>query len=60
MILLSVSLLQFARQYSRNEPMTYDWFCRQVGWPLSVPKNIRDLMHLEAVHDVMDLYLWMR
>ncbi|XP_038045305.1 ATP-dependent RNA helicase SUPV3L1, mitochondrial-like [Patiria miniata] len=51
--------LKFARQYSRNEPMTYDWFCRQIGWPLSVPKNIRDLMHLEAVHDVMDLYLWM-
>ncbi|XP_071793096.1 ATP-dependent RNA helicase SUPV3L1, mitochondrial-like [Asterias amurensis] len=56
---ISTMFLKFARQYSRNEPMTYDWFCRQVGWPLSIPKNIRDLMHLEAVHDVMDLYLWL-
>eukprot|EP00057_Strongylocentrotus_purpuratus_P017396 XP_011671870.1 PREDICTED: ATP-dependent RNA helicase SUPV3L1, mitochondrial [Strongylocentrotus purpuratus] len=51
--------LKFARQYSRNQPITFDWFCRSVGWPLAVPKNIRDLMHLEAVHDVMDLYLWL-
>ncbi|KAJ8025711.1 ATP-dependent RNA helicase SUPV3L1, mitochondrial [Holothuria leucospilota] len=51
--------LKFARQYSRNEPITFEWFSRQVGWPLATPKNIRDLMHLEAVHDVMDLYLWL-
>ncbi|XP_072177561.1 ATP-dependent RNA helicase SUPV3L1, mitochondrial-like [Diadema setosum] len=51
--------LKFARQYSRNIPITFDWFCRSIGWPLRVPKNIRDLMHLEAVHDVMDLYLWL-
>ncbi|PIK48074.1 putative ATP-dependent RNA helicase SUPV3L1, mitochondrial isoform X2 [Apostichopus japonicus] len=51
--------LKFARQYSRNEPITFEWFSRQIGWPLATPKNIRDLMHLEAVHDVMDLYLWL-
>uniref|UniRef100_A0A8C5NY37 ATP-dependent RNA helicase SUPV3L1, mitochondrial n=1 Tax=Jaculus jaculus TaxID=51337 RepID=A0A8C5NY37_JACJA len=53
------SLLQFARQYSRNEPLTCAWLCRYIKWPLLPPKNIKDLMDLEAVHDVFDLYLWL-
>lgn len=28
------------------------------GFPFSLPKTIVDLMHLESVFDVMDLYLW--
>uniref|UniRef100_A0A3P8W8Y4 ATP-dependent RNA helicase SUPV3L1, mitochondrial n=1 Tax=Cynoglossus semilaevis TaxID=244447 RepID=A0A3P8W8Y4_CYNSE len=53
------SVLKFARQFSRDEPLTFDWICRHVSWPLSPPKNIKDLVHLEAVHDVLDLYLWL-
>ncbi|KAA0717905.1 ATP-dependent RNA helicase SUPV3L1, mitochondrial [Triplophysa tibetana] len=53
------SFLKFARQFSRDEPLTFDWVCRQVNWPLIPPKNIKDLVHLEAVHDVLDLYLWL-
>ncbi|KAM4596254.1 ATP-dependent RNA helicase SUPV3L1, mitochondrial [Fundulus diaphanus] len=53
------SFLKFARQFSRDEPLTFDWVCRHVGWPLAAPKNIKDLVHLEAVHDVLDLYLWL-
>ncbi|XP_015261078.1 PREDICTED: ATP-dependent RNA helicase SUPV3L1, mitochondrial [Gekko japonicus] len=53
------SLLKFARQFSRNEPLTFDWLCRHINWPLTPPKNIKDLVHLEAVHDVLDLYLWL-
>lgn len=53
-------LFQFARQFSRDEPLTFDWVCRHVSWPLAQPKNIKDLAHLEAVHDVLDLYLWLR
>ncbi|XP_034044385.1 ATP-dependent RNA helicase SUPV3L1, mitochondrial [Thalassophryne amazonica] len=53
------SFLKFARQFSRDEPLTFDWVCRHVGWPLAPPKNIKDLVHLEAVHDVFDLYLWL-
>lgn len=53
------SFLKFARQFSRDEPLTFNWVCRQVNWPLSPPKNIKDLVHLEAVHDVLDLYLWL-
>nr|XP_021518407.1 ATP-dependent RNA helicase SUPV3L1, mitochondrial [Meriones unguiculatus] len=58
--LVCSSLLQFARQYSRNEPLTFAWLRRYIKWPLLPPKNIKDLMDLEAVHDVFDLYLWLR
>ena len=50
--------LRFARQYSRGEPMTYDWLCRQINWPFQVPTVIKDQIHLESVFDVLDLYLW--
>lgn len=56
---LCTSFLKFARQFSRDEPLTFDWVCRHVSWPLTPPKNIKDLVHLEAVHDVLDLYLWL-
>ncbi|XP_073814929.1 suv3 RNA helicase [Musca autumnalis] len=51
--------LKIARQYSRAEPITFDFIKKNVGWPLSLPKTIVDLVHLEAVFDVMDLYLWL-
>ncbi|XP_062989095.1 ATP-dependent RNA helicase SUPV3L1, mitochondrial [Elgaria multicarinata webbii] len=53
------SLLKFARQFSRNEPLSFDWLCRHINWPLTPPRNIKELVHLEAVHDVLDLYLWL-
>lgn len=53
------SLLKFARQFSRNEPLTFQWICKHVHWPVSSPKSIKDLMHLESVHDILDLYLWL-
>ncbi|KAM9273492.1 ATP-dependent RNA helicase SUPV3L1, mitochondrial isoform 3-T3 [Morus bassanus] len=55
----TLSNLIFARQFSRNEPLTFDWLCRHTKWPLAAPKNIKELVHLEAVHDVFDLYLWL-
>ncbi|CAI9547727.1 unnamed protein product [Staurois parvus] len=53
------SLLKYARQFSRNEPLTFQWICKHVHWPVSSPKSIKDLMYLEAVHDILDLYLWL-
>ncbi|XP_076012349.1 ATP-dependent RNA helicase SUPV3L1, mitochondrial [Genypterus blacodes] len=53
------SFLKFARQFSRDEPLTFDWVRRLVNWPPVAPQNIKDLVHLEAVHDVLDLYLWL-
>ncbi|GFR98358.1 ATP-dependent RNA helicase SUV3 homolog, mitochondrial-like Protein [Elysia marginata] len=51
--------LKFARRFSRNEPLTLDWLCRQLGWPLKPAGNLVDLVHLECVFDVLDLYLWL-
>lgn len=51
--------LKFSRQYSRNEPMTFDWLMNHCGWPFSLPKTIIDLVQLESVFDVLDLYLWL-
>ncbi|XP_017774376.1 PREDICTED: ATP-dependent RNA helicase SUV3 homolog, mitochondrial [Nicrophorus vespilloides] len=51
--------LKFTRQYSKNERVTFDWLCRNIGWPVQTPKTIIDLVHLEAVFDVLDLYLWL-
>lgn len=50
--------LKFARQFSRNDKATFSWVCRHIGTPFAVPKSIGDLVHLEAVFDVLDLYLW--
>lgn len=51
--------LKFARQFSRGELITFDWLCHQIGWPFSPPNTILDLVQMEAVHDVMDSYLWL-
>lgn len=51
--------LKFARQFSRNEPVTFDWLVGNCGWPFALPKTILDLVQLEAVFDVLDLYLWL-
>ncbi|XP_068614217.1 ATP-dependent RNA helicase SUPV3L1, mitochondrial-like [Brachionichthys hirsutus] len=53
------SFLKFARQFSRDEPLTFYWVCRHISWPLDPPKNIKELVHLESVHDVLDIYLWL-
>ncbi|XP_003746157.2 ATP-dependent RNA helicase SUV3 homolog, mitochondrial [Galendromus occidentalis] len=51
--------LKYARQYSRNEPVTCQRVHEIIGWPLKSPENIVELVHLEAVFDVVDLYLWL-
>lgn len=51
--------LKFARQYSKNDAITFSWLCQHIGWPFALPKTIIDLVHLEAVFDVLDLYLWL-
>ncbi|XP_075972723.1 suv3 RNA helicase [Anticarsia gemmatalis] len=53
------TFLKMVRQYSRNEPLTKNWLCNCVDWPLPSPKTIMDLVHLESVFDVLELYLWL-
>lgn len=58
MPLVCTMFLKIARQHSRGELITFDWLCHLMGWPFAPPDTILDLVHLEAVHDVFDLYLW--
>lgn len=51
--------LKCARQFSRGEPVTFDWLVGNCGWPFALPRTIVELVQLEAVFDVMDLYLWL-
>ncbi|KAG7305200.1 RNA helicase [Plutella xylostella] len=53
------TFLKMVRQYSRSEPLTRGWLCRAVDWPAPPPRTIMDLVHLEAVFDVLELYLWL-
>ncbi|XP_071090301.1 ATP-dependent RNA helicase SUV3 homolog, mitochondrial-like [Haliotis cracherodii] len=51
--------LKFARQFSRSEPLTLLKLRTQINWPFAQPATINDLIHLEGVFDVLDLYLWL-
>jgi len=59
MPLVCTMFLKMARHFSKGELITFDWLCSQVGWPFAPPETILDLVHLEAVHDTFDLYLWL-
>ena len=59
MPLVCTMFLKFARQYSKGELINFDWLCGQLGWPFAPPETILDLVHLEAVHDCFDLFLWL-
>ncbi|KAG5310452.1 SUV3 helicase, partial [Acromyrmex insinuator] len=58
-IYINMYFFQFARQYSKNDAITFNWLCQHIGWPFRMPKTIIDLVHLEGVFDVLDLYLWL-
>lgn len=51
--------LKIVRQFSKNLPVNASWLCEQIKWPFRAPKNIADLVQLESVFDILDLYLWL-
>ncbi|EEB12247.1 ATP-dependent RNA helicase SUV3, putative [Pediculus humanus corporis] len=51
--------LKFAKMYSENSIISFQWLCKTINWPVSSPKNIKELIELEGVHDSLDLYLWL-
>lgn len=59
MPLVCTMFLKISRRFSTGDLITFDWLCHQIGWPFAPPHTILDLVHLEAVHDVLDLYLWL-
>lgn len=51
--------LKFARRFSTGVPLTFEWMSSSIGWPFSKPQTTIDLIHLESVFDVMEMYLWL-
>lgn len=51
--------VQFANQHSRYEPITFEFMAKHCGLPVRLPQSIADLVHLENIFDVMDIYLWL-
>lgn len=53
-------MLQFARSYSNGTPIDCKWLLLQTDYPWILPKTIKSLAKLEEVHEIMDMYLWLR
>ena len=51
--------LKFARSIAENEPMPFDELSKYLQMPFNPPLKIQDLVYLESVFDVFDLYLWL-
>lgn len=50
--------MQFATQFSLHQPITYEFVAKQCEFPLSPPKTLSDLIRLEQIFDILDLYMW--
>lgn len=55
---LFLPLMQFATQFSLHQPITYEFVAKQCEFPLSAPKTLSDLIRLEQIFDILDLYMW--
>ncbi|ELU08439.1 hypothetical protein CAPTEDRAFT_184427 [Capitella teleta] len=53
------AMLMMARRFSKGSPLTEKFLTSVIEWPLKSPKTLADLVHLEDVFDVLDLYLWL-
>ena len=52
--------LQMARSFSQQLAFSEDDVCSMVKWPLQLPSNVNELEYVESVHNVLDVYLWLR
>ena len=57
--LVTTMFMNIVRHYSNGGMITFDWLSHQLGFPLGDPSTIGDLVHLESVHGVLDIYLWL-
>lgn len=51
--------LKYARECSKNEPITILWLSKQIQWPPAIPSNLSELLRLEGIFDILDIYLWL-
>uniref|UniRef100_A0A7E4ZPZ0 ATP-dependent RNA helicase SUV3 homolog, mitochondrial n=1 Tax=Panagrellus redivivus TaxID=6233 RepID=A0A7E4ZPZ0_PANRE len=53
------AFVKMVRRFSTGQPISFDWFCSVLNWPLAPAEKVADLMHLEQVYDIVDAYLWL-
>jgi len=51
--------VKFARAIAQNESMSLDELSKYLRMPFQIPRKIQDLVYLESVFDIFDLYLWL-
>ena len=51
--------VKMVRMYSNNTAVTIDNMKTMLSWPFKKPTSLKDLMLLEDMFDVLDLYLWL-
>ncbi|XP_078358132.1 ATP-dependent RNA helicase SUPV3L1, mitochondrial-like [Oculina patagonica] len=51
--------VQFAECVCRDSAMTSSKLQASLKWPPRVPRSLEQLQHLEALHEGLDLYLWL-
>lgn len=51
---------QFAQNVSNNIPLTSSMLKKIIQWPPKSPRSLEQLQNLEALHEGLDLYLWLR
>ena len=54
------AFIQFAECVSRDSAMTSSKLRALIKWPPRVPRSLEQLQNLEALHEGLDLYLWLR
>ncbi|GMR31561.1 hypothetical protein PMAYCL1PPCAC_01755, partial [Pristionchus mayeri] len=53
------SFVNIARRFSSGQPLTAEWLFDMVGWPPRSVLELDDLIHMENVYEVLELYLWL-
>lgn len=54
-----VMFVKIATQMSKGFPLTFEWLCKALGAPFTVPRSVAELEQLEGAFDVVDIYLWL-
>ena len=51
--------IKFAKHISKQERVTLSWLSNEIQWPVLSPNTSRQLYHLEAKYNVVELYCWL-
>ncbi|WAR21904.1 SUV3-like protein [Mya arenaria] len=55
----SLSKLLMAKLLSEGHSLNFSWLSKNLGIPLKPPRTIAELQHLQAIFNVIDIYLWL-